>query len=76
MITRRTLAAAAALAFLALPAAAQDWKARYPELTLGVIPVENATGTTDRWGPLTAYLTKALGVPVKLRVASDYAAVI
>lgn len=76
MISRRTLAAAAALALLALPAAAQDWKARYPELTLGAIPVENATGTSDRYAPLTAYLSRALGVPVKLRVASDYAAVI
>ena len=77
MITRRTLAAAvAALAVLGLPAAAQDWKAQYPELTLGVIPAENASGTADRWAPLTAYLTRTLGVPVKLRVASDYAAVI
>ena len=41
-----------------------------------MIPAENATGTADRWAPLTAYLTKTLGVPVKLRVASDYAAVI
>ena len=76
MITRRILAAAAALALLGLPAAAQDWKAQYPELTLGVIPAENASGTADRWAPLTAYLTRTLGVPVKLRVASDYAAVI
>ncbi|MDF2598519.1 MAG: phnD [Methylobacterium brachiatum] len=76
MITRRTLAAAAALSLLGLPAAAQDWKATYPELSLGVIPAENASGTADRYAPLTAYLTKALGVPVKLRVASDYAAVI
>ena len=76
MITRRTLAAAAALAVLGLPAAAQDGKAQPSELTLGVIPVENASGTANRWGPLAAYLTKTLGVPVKLRVASDYAAVI
>ncbi|SFL11257.1 phosphonate ABC transporter substrate-binding protein [Methylobacterium pseudosasicola] len=76
MIPRRTLLAAAALALLGLPAAAQDWKAKYPELSLGVIPMENASGTTDRYAPLTSYLAKALGVPVKLRVASDYAAVI
>ncbi|MDP4004537.1 phosphonate ABC transporter substrate-binding protein [Methylobacterium sp. NEAU K] len=77
MITRRTLAGAAAgLALLGLPAAAQDWKAQYPELTLAVIPMENASGTTDRYAPLANYLTKAVGVPVKLRVASDYAAVI
>ena len=66
----------AALALLGLPAAAQDWKAQYPELTLAVIPMENASGTVDRYAPLATYLTQAVGVPVKLRVASDYAAVI
>lgn len=76
MLTRRTLAGALAALALIAPAAAEDWKAKYPELTLGAIPVENATGTTDRYAPLTEYLTKALGVPVKLRVANDYAAVI
>ncbi|RZK89937.1 MAG: phosphonate ABC transporter substrate-binding protein, partial [Methylobacterium sp.] len=78
MITRRTLAAAAAASFalFSLPAAAQEWKAKYPELTLAVIPMENASGTNDRYAPLADYLTKTIGVPVKLRVASDYAAVI
>ncbi len=76
MLNRRTLVGAAALMLAAGPAFAQDWKAKYPELTLGVIPAENASGTVDRWTPLTAYLTKELGVPVKLRVANDYAAVI
>ncbi|MDB5646991.1 phosphonate ABC transporter substrate-binding protein [Methylobacterium sp.] len=76
MLNRRTLAGALALALLALPAAAQDWKAAYPELTLAVIPAENASGTSDRYAPLTAYLTRSLGVPVKLRIANDYAAVI
>ncbi|MHC1999230.1 phosphonate ABC transporter substrate-binding protein [Methylobacterium sp. CM6241] len=76
MLTRRTLAGALALALLAVPAVAQDWKTTYPELTLAVIPAENASGTTDRYAPMTAYLSKALGVPVKLRIANDYAAVI
>ncbi|MCJ2091191.1 phosphonate ABC transporter substrate-binding protein [Methylobacterium sp. J-072] len=77
MITRRNLAAAAAaLAVLGLPAAAEDWKAKYPELTLAIVPQENASGTTDRYTPLADYLTQTVGVPVKLRVASDYAAVI
>jgi phosphonate transport system substrate-binding protein len=77
MLNRRTLVGAlAALATLAGPALAQDWKAKYPELTLGVIPAENASGTVDRYTPLTDYLSKELGVPVKLRVANDYAAVI
>lgn len=77
MMNRRNFAGLAlALAGFSAPSAAQDWKASYPELTLAVIPAENASGTTDRFSPLTAYLTKALGVPVKLRVANDYAAVI
>ncbi|KMO35413.1 phosphonate ABC transporter substrate-binding protein [Methylobacterium tarhaniae] len=76
MLNRRTLVGAAALMLAAGPVAAQDWKAKYPELTLGVIPAENASGTVDRWTPLTAYLSKEIGVPVKLRVANDYAAVI
>jgi phosphonate transport system substrate-binding protein len=76
MLNRRTLVGAVTLTLAAGPAFAQDWKAKYPELTLGVIPAENASGTVDRYTPLTAYLSKEIGVPVKLRVANDYAAVI
>jgi phosphonate transport system substrate-binding protein len=78
MLSRRTMLsfAAAALAFTAGTAHAQDWKAKYPELTLAVIPAENASTTTDRYQPLADYIAKQVGVPVKLNVASDYAAVI
>jgi len=78
MLNRRTLfgAAFASLALAGVAHAADDWKAQYPELTLAVIPAENASTTTDRYQPLTAYLAKELGVPVKLAVATDYAAVI
>ncbi|PAY07793.1 phosphonate ABC transporter substrate-binding protein [Bradyrhizobium sp. UFLA03-84] len=76
MITRRIiLAGAAALAF-AGSASAEDWKAKYPEITFAVIPAENGSGVTERYGPLTEYLTKELGIKVNLRVANDYAAVI
>ena len=76
MITRRiVLAGAAALAFTA-SASAEDWKAKYPELTFAVVPAENASGVTERWAPFIAYLTKELGVKVTLRIANDYAAVI
>ena len=77
MLNRRTLIGAA-FATLAITGAAhaEDWKAQYPELTLAVIPAENASTTTDRYTPLTNYLSKELGVPVKLAVATDYAAVI
>ena len=80
MINRRTVLGAAfaglALAGGLQAAVAADWKSQYPELTLAVIPAENASTTVDRYTPLTAYLAKELGVPVKLSVANDYAAVI
>ena len=77
MINRRTIiAGAAALAFTATAASAQDWKAKYPELTFAVVPAENASGVTERWAPYIAYLSKELGVKVNLRIANDYAAVI
>ena len=75
MITRR-LALAGASLFVAGAAHAQDWKAKYPELLFAVIPAENASGVTERYGPFMEYLAKELGTKVTLRVANDYAAVI
>src|ERR1700749_207976 len=78
MLNRRHFASAGAiaLAFTAIVAHADDWKSKYKELTFAVIPAENASGVNDRYAPFMDYLTKELGVPVKLRVANDYAAVI
>jgi phosphonate transport system substrate-binding protein len=77
MLNRRSLiAAAAALVMSAGGAAAQDWKAKYPELVFAVVPAENGTGVIERYTPLTEYLSKQLGTKVTLRVANDYAAVI
>lgn len=76
MFDRRSLIVAAALALAGGAAQAQSWKAQYPELVLAIVPAENASGVSDRYAPFTAYLAKELGVPVKLRVANDYAAVI
>ncbi len=55
MINRRTVLGAA-FAGLALvgglqAAVAADWKTQYPELTLAVIPAENASTTVDRYTP-------------------------
>ncbi len=76
MINRRiVLAGVAALAFTA-SASAEDWRAKYPELTFAVIPAENASGVTERWTPFVNYLSKELGTKVTLRIANDYAAVI
>lgn len=79
MISRRlSLAAAAAAGLLAATGTvqAQSWRAAYPELVLAVVPAENASGVTERFGPFVEYLSKELGTKVTLRVANDYAAVI
>ena len=79
MINRRsTLAlAAGALALTASgPSIAQDWKAKYPEIVLAIVPAENASGVVDRYTPFAKYLEKELGTKVTLRVANDYTAVI
>jgi phosphonate transport system substrate-binding protein len=78
MFNRRILlgALAAGLAFSSVAHAADDWKAKYPELTFAVVPTENAGDTLNRWGPFADYLSKELGVKVTMRVAQDYAAVI
>ena len=79
MIHRRTLLAglaAGAAAPLAAPAFAQSWKAQFPELFFAVVPAENASGVTERYGPFVEYLSRQLGSKVTLRIANDYAAVI
>lgn len=75
-MSRRLVLGAALAAGFAAPAFAQAWKAKYPELVYATVPAENASGVTERMGPFIEYLSKELGVPVKLRIAADYAAVI
>lgn len=55
---------------------AQDWKAKYPEIVMAIVPAENASGVVDRFTPFAKYLERQLGVKVTLRVANDYTAVI
>lgn len=78
MLSRRLALALAASLTLAAPALAQadDWRRTHPELVFSIIPSENSSGVLDRYSPFMAYLSKALGVKVTLRIASDYAAVI
>ena len=75
-IKRFSLIGLAAVAALASVSPALAWKDKYPELVLAAVPDENASGMTERYAGFVAYLSKQLGVPVKLRVANDYAAVI
>ncbi|CAN1502713.1 PhnD ABC-type phosphate/phosphonate transport system, periplasmic component [Burkholderiaceae bacterium] len=76
LLIRRALLALAASSLFAVSAQAQDWKAKYPELVFATIPAENAAQVTERFGDFAAYLSREIGVPVKLRVVGDYAAVI
>jgi len=79
MFNRRLMlgtALAAAALTVTSAAQAQDWRAKYPELVLAVVPAENASGVSERYAPFVEYLSKELGVKVTLRVANDYAAVI
>jgi phosphonate transport system substrate-binding protein len=70
------LVAGAGLALAAGAAHAQAWKEAYPELTFAIIPAENASGVTERFTPFVEYLSREIGVPVKLRIVQDYAGVI
>ncbi len=73
----RTIAAAGMLVLAVVAGTAHaDWRKAYPELTFAVVPAENADGVLQRYEPMMAYMAKELGVPVKLRVVNDYAAVI
>ena len=76
MLKRRILLAFAATCALMPSVQAQDWKAKYPELVFASIPDENAAMVNERYGDFIAYLSREIGVPVKLRIAGDYAAVI
>jgi len=78
MLDRRTLLGlmAGSFAVSAVPAFAEDWKTKYPEIVFALIPEENGSGVVDRWTPFCEYMSKELGIKVTLRVAQDYAAVI
>lgn len=76
MLNRRALLALAASGALMASVQAQDWKAKYPELIFASVPAENASQVLERYGPFADYLSREIGVPVKIKVAADYAAVI
>ncbi len=74
MLTRRhALGAALAASSLALAgtAHAQSWKSAYPELVLAVIPAENASGVTERYGPFVEYLSQLTLGRIKARLAKQ-----
>ena len=74
--TRRGLAAALVSLALVSPVMAQEWKAEFPELTIGISSGENETDAIARTQPYADYLSRELGVPVNIVRGTDYAAVI
>jgi phosphonate transport system substrate-binding protein len=76
MITRRSLVACAAGLASVGCASLASAQTKPAELVLAVVPAENATGVSERFAPVIAYLSKELGTKVTLRIAQDYAAVI
>ena len=74
--TRRGLAAGLVSLALVSPVLAQDWKTEYPELTIGVSSSENETDAIAKAQPYADYLSRELGVPVKIVRGTDYAAVV
>lgn len=75
-LTRRGLVAALVSLALVSPALSQDWREQYPELTIGISSGENETDAIARNQPYADYLSRELGVPVKMIRGTDYAAVI
>ncbi|MBN2438132.1 MAG: phosphonate ABC transporter substrate-binding protein [Deltaproteobacteria bacterium] len=54
-------------------AAPADWPKK---LVFGIIPTESSSNVTERFDNLVKYLEKKLGVPIEVKVATDYAGVI
>lgn len=67
------LALALALSTAVSYASPKEWP---EELTFGVIPVAGSTSMKENFGPLTDYLSDALGVKVKMQLAGDYTGII
>lgn len=62
--------------FSASTVSAEDWRKKYPKVTLGIASGENQQDTILRWKPGVEYLSDQLGIEVVLRTASDYAGII
>lgn len=73
---RRIIAAAAMAVAIGTPALAQDWKAQFPELAIGISSGENEADAIARTQGYADYLSRTLGVPVNIVRGTDYAAVV
>lgn len=72
----RLIATTALVALMALPAAAQDWKADYRILRFGISSSENEKDRMIRNEPMRAYLERELGVEVEIFTAGSFDGII
>ncbi|MCU0538787.1 MAG: phosphonate ABC transporter substrate-binding protein [Desulfobacterales bacterium] len=64
------------VAALAVAAGAASATEELKEITIGIIPTESTSSAMKGFEPFRADMEKALGIPVKLFIAPDYAGVI
>jgi len=78
MIRRRTtlLAPLGLLAAPAIAAAQTGWRAQFREIRLGISSAENERDAIQRQQPFQDYVQRALGVPLRVFRATDYAGVV
>lgn len=55
--------------------AGADWREKFKEVKIGILSGENERDRIQRYTPFAKYMTKVLGVPVKIFTASSYAGV-
>ncbi len=68
---------ASCVLFVSLASGACAAPAEWPKkLVFGIIPTDSQANITERYSNLVQYLEKALGVPIEVKVATDYAGVI
>lgn len=74
---RRRILLSGAASLLAAPAVAQaDWRTQFRELRLGISSAENERDAVARQQPFQDYIQRALGIPLRVFRATDYAGVV
>ena len=68
---------ASCVLFVSFAAGVYAAPAEWPKkLVFGIIPTDSQANITERYSNLVQYLEKTLGVPIEVKVATDYAGVI
>lgn len=73
-LIKKIVAATVALGLATSSMLAQE---KWPEkLVFGVIPVAGSSSMKENFGPITNYLSKALGINIEMKLAGDYTGII